>query len=146
MKIHTLKPVYQDIFVSFTVHFRLSGRQRQPSLSRSTASALGSRKERSVGVCIVATKTLEGRLDFTSSGILPSLRVIAKIIDDNVHDLLTNDFFWEANVVRACKRVDSSDDKGRTSCFCRSLFSLGAKSIELVTVQKSLRERRGRPN
>ena len=91
-------------------------------------------RHRTVSVRIVAAVTLKGRVDFGSGRVRPSLRVAKKIIDDDIHDLLTDNVLWQTNHMGLCKRVDRPNDEGDARRSLECLIGHFAKFIEVIAV------------
>jgi hypothetical protein len=89
---------------------------------------------RTISVRIVAMVALKRRVDFSSGWMLPILRVAQKIIDHDIHYLLTIGVLWQAKLMSSCKRIDGSNDERDASCLLRRLVGHFAKPKEVIAV------------
>jgi hypothetical protein len=78
--------------------------------------------------------TLKSRVDFGGGRVRPGLRMAKKIIDDDIHDLLTDNFLWQTNLMGLCKRVDRPNDEADARRSLECLVGRFAKFVEVVAV------------
>ena len=90
-------------------------------------------------------KKLKSLIYFTGSSIVPALGVTDKIVDNSIYYLLTDKVLWQTHFVSLCKRVDSPDNEGDARRFFRGLIGHPTNSVEIIAVEKTLRDRRRRP-